>query len=415
MFKKATNAYLLFDTSASKQFGNIVYEIGMDLSAKKQHDIATMWLGRAYDLVSEHDQVGELKMAILHRLVKCLLALHTDEDDQKASNLIDLMEGEYPDNSAVSLLRLELLAKQHPPNPEVYFTIMMRLIDSMTLTMPNFKLLVYHLHNLRKMDSSLACKALDELLSLRLFPARNTTLVEHAMVMRFWISILRSNEQDQIPIVSELMGLLDLTVCTIDFTFSASGAHAAQTLIWRQIDSTCNEQRQYETTEAWCLLALHPTFANAGHLNKAKICRKMMSSALAREDFADARMAFFSMTDADQLAPESQYLLFKLALYGGDAELAASSLENLAKSELEEAAELLHACVLEAQKTGDKHLITAASTKVLENFNSSDEPKFLWWPPLLKSTIRLLRREVESDNVDKDLIEEICNIFEAGK
>ena len=140
-----------------------------------------------------------------------------------------------------------------------------------------------------------------------------------------------------------------------------------------------------------------------------------MSSALAREDFADARMAFFSMTDADQLAPESQYLLFKLALYGGDAELAASSLENLAKSELEEAAELLHACVLEAQKTGDKHLITAASTKVLENFNSSDEPKFLWWPPLLKSTIRLLRREIESDNVDKDLIEEICNIFEAGK
>jgi hypothetical protein len=144
-----------------------------------------------------------------------------------------------------------------------------------------------------------------------------------------------------------------------------------------------------------------------------------MSSALARGDFADARMAFFSMTDVDQLAPESQYLLFKLALYGGDAELAASSLENIANSELEEAAELLHACVLEAQETGDKHLVTAASLKALEKFYSSDEPRFLSWLPLLKSAIRSLRRGLDSElqragNVDKHLLEEICKIFEAG-
>jgi hypothetical protein len=415
MFKKATNASHFFDVSTSQKFANHLYEMGKDLSTKKQHDVATKWLGWAYDVLSEHglehlnDNATELKMAILHQLVKSLLALHTDEDTKKANDLIGIMEKDYPDKSAVSSLRLEVLARQQSPDREVYFTIMMSVINSMTLTMQNFKLLVYHLHNLRKMDPSLACKALDVLLSSRLLPASNATLVEHAIVMRFWISILHSNEQDQIRIVSELMGLLDLAVSTINYTFSASGAHAAQTLIWRQIDSVYNEKRQYKTAEAWCLLALHPIFANAGDLNEARICRKIMSSALARGDFADARMAFFSMTDACQSAPESQYLLFKLALCGGDAELAASSLENLANSELEEAAELLHACLLEAQETGDKHQVMAASIKVLENFNSSDEPRFLRWPPLLKSTIRLLRRELESEprgeeNVDKHLI-----------
>jgi len=407
MFKKATNAYHLFDASALKKFGTLLYEIGKDLSAKKQHDIATKWLGRAYDVLSEQilehldDDATELKMAILHQWVKCLLTLHTDEDIKKAHDLIDLMERDHPDKSIVSSLGLALLAKQQSPDPEVYFTAMMRVINSMTLTMPNFKLLVYHLHNLRKMDSSLACKALDELLSFRLFPASNATLVEHTIVMRFWISILHSNEQDQIPVVIKLMGLLDLVVSTINYTFSALGAHAAQTLIWRQIDSVYNEQRQYKTTEAWCLLALHPIFANAGDLNKARICRKIMSSALARGDFADARMAFFSMTDTGQSAPESQYLLFKLALYDGDAELVASSLENLANTEHEEAADLLHACLLEAQEAGDKHVVTAALIKVLENFNSTDEPRFLRWPSLLKSTIRLLRRELESERASR--------------
>ena len=80
MFKKATNASHLFDASALQKFGNHLYEIGKDLSTKKQHDVATKWLGWAYDVLSEHslehlnDDATELKMAILHQLVKCLLA-----------------------------------------------------------------------------------------------------------------------------------------------------------------------------------------------------------------------------------------------------------------------------------------------------------------------------------------------------
>ena len=425
MFKNATNAYRLFDPSTSEKFVKLLYKIGKDSSARKHHDIATRWLERAYDILTEQDldhlddDASELKVVILQRLVKSLLALQTDEDIEKAKVLIDLMEKDYPDKSVVSSLRLALLSKQQSQDPEAYFSVTMRFIGSMMLTKPNFKLLMYHIHSLRKLDSSLACKALDELLSLRLFPTRNDSWVERVTVMRVWISILHRNEQDQIPTIAALMDHLDLTLQNVKYTFSKSGAHAAQTLIWKQIESAYNEQRQYKSAQAWCHIALHPLFANGGNFNKAKICRKIVLSSLACGDFDDARVAFFSMTDVDRPAPQSQYLLFKLASCIGDAELVASSLENLANSELEEAAELLHACILETQKAGDKNQVTAALLKVLESYNYRDEPGFLRWSLLLRSTIRMLETELENGlkgekNLDQNLIEEICKTFEAG-
>jgi hypothetical protein len=74
MFQKVSLAVITADPPSTEELADTLYEIGRDLLAQKQHDLAVRWLGRAYDALSEQEQerlsdnARELRLAIMQLL-----------------------------------------------------------------------------------------------------------------------------------------------------------------------------------------------------------------------------------------------------------------------------------------------------------------------------------------------------------
>ena len=132
----------------------------------------------------------ELRMSIIGSLVKSLLRSRDRESENKARSFVDLLECEVGDKLIVLLLRLDLLLATTDDtfDSNSYFEILQRMNRSVVLTDPNFKLIMHHIRKLTDKSPSLACKALDELLRLRVFPSNREEWVERALVTRVWIA-----------------------------------------------------------------------------------------------------------------------------------------------------------------------------------------------------------------------------------
>lgn len=416
MFQKASEAHHLFDAATCEEFADALYEIGRDLASRKEYDMATKWLERALDVLSEQDlehlsdDANELKMITMHLLIKSLLAMETAESKKKAHELVGLMDTYYGDKMVVSLLKLEILSSEQCPDAEAYFNILFRMIRSIVLTQDNFKTLLHYLHKLRQLNSKLACRALDELLSLRLLESRQEEWIQLATIMRIWIN---TSHTEKVGPITEIKDRLDQIFRSMKKPFDASAAHAAQTLLWKFIE-TSFEADQHEVARSGCSLALHPLFENGGDANRSKICRKALLCALAEQKFAEAREAFFSMPESGQSAPESQYLMYKLALRSTDTDLATSSLEKLCKISDKDAT-LLYACVQDAIQTGDKSQAVIALRTLLKKFENQ-QPAGVHFPALLRCSIVLVKSEIKNQKDIPDVhMSELCKMFEAGE
>lgn len=114
-----------------------------------------------------------------------------------------------------------------------------------------------------------ACKALDELIHMRLFQQENQQWIEKAVITRVWMST--SGEPDE-NVLEKLRELFDTVVQRFDTTFAAPATHATQTLVWKRVEAL-SKQKQNDTAELWCRLCLHPLFEKSGGQNKAKVAR----------------------------------------------------------------------------------------------------------------------------------------------
>jgi len=73
----------------------------------------------------------------------------------------------------------------------------------------------------------MACKALDDLIEIRLFREENADWVEKAVITRIWISTT-STLAESTP--EQVQGLLDSVIRTPKDSLSAAATHAAQTV-----------------------------------------------------------------------------------------------------------------------------------------------------------------------------------------
>jgi hypothetical protein len=97
------------------------------------------------------------------------------------------------------------------------------------MTRPNFKTVMHHLHKLRKLNLSLACKALDDLLSTRLLGEDKSELIERAVIMRIWMTASSPEVRDDAHL--SLSEVLENISAAAKNPFSAAATHAAQTVI----------------------------------------------------------------------------------------------------------------------------------------------------------------------------------------
>jgi tetratricopeptide (TPR) repeat protein len=204
--------------------------------------------------------------------------------------------------------------------------------------------------------------------------------------MRLWVGT--SSES---PTVTEsLRDFLDGILQNTRKPFNPTASVGAQTLLWKQIELAF-EKKQYERCEGWCRLSLHPIFGRSGEFNRAKIARKFILCALARQDFVSAREAYFQMPESGRAAAQTQFLMYRVALRSGDVDLAAESLDAVCRHSSKDAT-LLYACALEAQQIGDKVQAIAALQKVLEKYDYN-APKGVHLPALLRYAVATRTQE----------------------
>lgn len=245
----------------------------------------------------------------------------------------------------------------------------------------------------------LACRALDDLLTLRLLEHGKAEWIQTALITRLWMSSATSTEA-----LNQLMVTINMRM---SHQMSDKATHAAQTLLWKHIDA-CTKAEDWAGAESWSKLTMHPLLSNTGDLNSAKIARRMISCALARGDTVTARVTLNQMPETARAEPLTQYLAYKIALRDKDHVMAADCFEAIAKHSSQEP-KLLYGCVLEAQQSGNRPEAIRALQAVLVKCSIGGFGD-VHLPSLLRCTIRLQISEL-SVTPSSDAVDAVCASF----
>ena len=295
--------------------------------------------------------------------VNAYMKTKTMETQEKAWQMMRLMETDFGDKMIVSLLKIELLSEAQTFDTTEFYNVLLRMIRTVVLNDTNFKTIMHYIHKLKDHSNTTACKALEDLIDVRLFREENQSWIEKAVITRIWIGTNNNLADNTLEQLQELFDTVDQNS---KIRLSAPATHAAQTLLWKKVGAAIS-QEQYHVAEAWCRMCLHAIFERAGVQNKAKVARKIIQCALATHDYEGAREVHNKMPESGKDEPVTRYLMYKAGLRGGDEDFAAECLDHVCRSSAKDAT-LLYACVMEAQSAGNKRQAIRALEKVLEKY-----------------------------------------------
>jgi hypothetical protein len=214
MYEKSMSSQHLFEPHTAESLADVFYEMGKDLLGKKDFQLASRWLDRSYNVLSRQEldklsfDANELRTSIIESLIKALLALQTPETSERARSLVSLLENELGDKLLVLLLKLELLSAPslEPFDSGSYSDVLRRMTRTMFLNENNLRLIMFHIRKLNDKSPSLACKALDDFLTLRLLKAEelNESWVGKTLVARLWITVNQRDSPEALQLLHEL-------------------------------------------------------------------------------------------------------------------------------------------------------------------------------------------------------------------
>ena len=235
MFHKSLSAKQLFDPNTAESMADVLDEMGKDLLRKRQYEMAAKWLDRALEVLAGQEldrlsmDASELRISIIESNIKALLELQSQEAVDKARNLVDLLENELGDKLIVLLLKLELLSSgmNETFDSGSYSDVLRRMTRSTSLNAENFKLILHHIRKLNDKSPSLACKALDELLTLRILPEEKEEWVEKILVTRLHMTV---GQRDSVDALMSLEELFSFIVSNTKQPISPAGTLASQTV-----------------------------------------------------------------------------------------------------------------------------------------------------------------------------------------
>ncbi|KAK7977888.1 hypothetical protein PG996_003939 [Apiospora saccharicola] len=405
------------DPSTAEALADALYEVGESCLGKQDFAMATKWLERAYDFLSSQDlemlsRDGiELQLTVSQALVRGFLGLDTTVSLQKAESLVGSLEAEAGDKLVVLLLRLDVLAKAPGEvfDSNSYANVLRRIIRVVDLSDTTFKLLISRIRKLDDKGPALACQVMDEFIKLHVLLSRKDDWVERALTLRVYMS---TSQRDSLETVNGIKSLLDQVQESLEKPIAAHAALGIITLLWKKIESNFH-QGTPEMAQQWCQLALHPALCQCGPINAAKIARKLLLCSLERNDLDGAKEALFSMSDVAKEQPMTIYLAHKLAVQGGDWDMAAECIERISQSSSSDL-KFLYACCLEAHASDDK-LSALKALKVLADKHEFNADSPIHLPALLRVIIRLQMSMLSKGSVDTDrelLAEDLCHVFE---
>ncbi|MCJ1388414.1 hypothetical protein MMC18_001261 [Xylographa bjoerkii] len=311
------------DPVLTENLADLLFEIGKEQNEKTLYGISVQWLERAHDILRSKgleelsNDAGDLRNAILHTMARALMKAPEDETKEKAWNIANDLDAGHSDKLAVLLLKLDILDTNAEVDPQYYCDHLLRIVRTIHVTDSTFRTTLHYVHKLKSRSSTLAHVVLEKFLLERLPGTEKPEWVEILLVTIIWnLTTSTDIEGDQ----NLLKQILDLLPGQFPNLIGASATHAAQTLMWKRIEASC-DQKEYSEAVVWSRLALHETFDDSGDLNTGKIQRKIIFCTLAISDYATARRIYYGMSDTTRGAEETKYLMYKVGLRSGDPEL----------------------------------------------------------------------------------------------
>ncbi|TKA83433.1 hypothetical protein B0A55_00323 [Friedmanniomyces simplex] len=417
-FSKLNLPELAGSATLAEKAADLFHEAAKSVTRKKIWDPAIKWCERAVSALDgcevedlSHD-APELQLAITATMVEALLTSGAAESQQRALSLIEQLETAYgmSNRIAVTLMRFQILTASEPIDLAQVDAVIARMIRQAVLTDKSFKTIMQTINKLSRISLQSTLVALTDFVVTRLLPdcmpddaedGRRSDRLERAIVT-YVMFVTASNELPAFDAAAGVKFILDEVSHRTKRTLSAKATHAAQTLIWKKAGAP-----NAECVEEWCRLLRHAVFESAGQMNKARIGRKAIAAALARNDTNTARQAFFELPETSQNESITRYLVFKVALRDDDHELASQCLSLITKH-AEKDPTYLYACVLEAQQSNMRQVAVAALQAMSER-----QPPGVHLPTLLRCTARLLVGELEANTQDVDRMSEpVVVLFE---
>jgi hypothetical protein len=203
------------------------------------------------------------------------------------------------------------------------------------------KAVIYHTHQLRKLDAQAACQLLRQYLVQRLALHGNEQWIEATLTTLVWMS---TSLECSIEIAATLEATFTQLREKWTKSLSAEATHIALVLLWKQIELGSNYDK-FGDAAVWCQLAMHPLlFDNLDDLNSGKIqryatlgaapqCmillisyRKFLQCLLKQSKFEEAHKVALAMSIAVKHHPLSRYLTYCVAIRVNDDDLGESAL-----------------------------------------------------------------------------------------
>jgi hypothetical protein len=214
-------------------------------------------------------------------------------------------------------------------------------LSGLELAESSHKAVMYHAHQLQKLDTGAACQLLRQYLVQRLALHGNEQWIEATLTTLVWMST-------SLECSIEIATTLEATFTQIREKWTKSlGAEATRivlVLLWRQMELGSNYDK-FGDAAVWCQLAMHPLlFDNLDDLNAGKIqryatprtapqrmillisCRKLLQCLLKQSKFEEAHKVALALSIAVQHHPLSRYLTYCIAIRVNDDDLGESVL-----------------------------------------------------------------------------------------
>ncbi|KAM3419440.1 hypothetical protein BST61_g5366 [Cercospora zeina] len=342
---------------------DLFYECARHLSKTNCGALSTKWYERALavlhdDAEQTDSETSDLLISTAVAYVEELLTSDQHACITRAHEVVTQLESKSSLNNRFSLplLKLSIMAKMQPVDYAEVEGTLLHAIRLCHLTQHNFAMLMQATCKVHQKFPEMAISAMHILIMERVLPE-----------------------------------MIQQQQCE---SFATKATHAAQTLIWKATDGTDSE-----IARSCCQLLRHPLFGNAGHVNKGRIGRKLMRSALDANELSTARQFFLEMPVNVQNEAATRYMAFQLAIRSNDVSLAEESLRIVANRSNADAT-YLYACALDAQNQPRmRALAVLALRAVLER-----KPPGLQIGSLLRCMARLLLVEANNASSDRQVV-----------
>ncbi|KAF2968484.1 hypothetical protein GQX73_g5062 [Xylaria multiplex] len=404
------------DTALAEKLADSLFEVGRDLTLKKNSVLAAKWLERALELINtqETSQLSrdaiELRLAISQALIQAYLDIGTSDYIDRAENHIAYIEDELGDKLIVLLFRTEVLLRSPAEtfDSKAYADIIRRMMRVVDISESSFKLLMHHIRKLDEKESLAASSVLDDFLINFILTCQQDPWIDNAITLRTHMAVRDSLLES----VQAFEVVLDQILPNTGKPLAVNTAAGIQTLIWKKADAEFIQEK-FDEAAKWCQVGLHPALEQSGPSNVGKMARKLLLCAIQQNDLAMATNILQTMNDVTLKEPMTAYLAFKVALKQVDVDSASRCLEQISEASSSNL-QYLYACCLEAQLAQAK-TITIKALQLVVLKHQFHSPDYIHLPALLRVLIRLevsiLYDEQEIDTDKECLVRDICTTF----